>query len=89
MNIKFSPIRDTIAAGVGLMGAGVGIFGGLAKKAFIAEDSSFAKRFAVGTLATLMTGGLGLASYLIASPGRQTQAEIQNAKNDAVNNRYS
>lgn len=86
MSIRFNPIRDTLSALVGFASGGVGLLGTAAKKLFIADDSSFAKKLGVGILATVFTGGLGLFPYLLAGPG--ARRELQDTKGIIVDNRY-
>lgn len=86
MTIRFNPIRDTISTLVGIAGAGIGVGGTVAKKLFIADDSSLAKKIGVGLLATIATGGAGLLPYLIAGPG--AKHELQGEKGFIVDNRY-
>lgn len=84
--MKFNALRDSLSGIVGILGGGVGLGGSAAKKFLIADDSSMGKKIGIGALATLVTGGLGLIPYLLASPGAKT--EVQSAKKDIVNNRY-
>lgn len=92
----FNPVRDSIAGGISLvygMTAGpLGTLGGLVgtgfKKAFVAEDSSFMKKFLVGAAATLMTAGFGLIPYLVAAPGAESKKDVQATRSNVVDNRY-
>ncbi|MBI4821939.1 MAG: hypothetical protein HY791_37120 [Deltaproteobacteria bacterium] len=93
---KFNPVRDTISAGIavawGFTGGPLGLAGGLVgagfKKAFVAEDSSFMKKFMVGAAATLLTAGFGLLPYLIAAPGAESKKDVQSTRSQVVDNRY-
>jgi hypothetical protein len=84
--MQFNALRDVASGAVGVLGGGVGLAGTAAKKFLIADDSSMGKKVGIGALATLFTGGLGLIPYLLAAPGAKT--EVQNAKQDIVDNRY-
>ncbi|MBI2377459.1 MAG: hypothetical protein HYV07_25890 [Deltaproteobacteria bacterium] len=93
---RFNPVRDTLSGGIslafGLAGGPLAAAGGLVgagfKKAFIAEDSSFAKKFFVGVAATLITGGFGFLPYLIAAPGVESKKDVQQTRSSVVDNRY-
>ena len=86
---NISPVRDSISALLGVATAGAGLVGTAAKKFLISPDDSFGKRFMVGLCATLMTGGAALLPYLVATPGQDAQADLQNARQNIVDGRYN
>lgn len=86
MTIRFNPIRDTVSSLIGFASGGLGLGGTLAKKLFIADDSSMLKKIGVGALATFLTAGTGLLPYLVAGPG--AKHELADAKSSIVDNRY-
>jgi hypothetical protein len=88
MKVNFSPVRDTISAGVGVLFGGAGLVGTAAKKVLIAKGDGFGKRFLVGLAATFFTGGAALLPYLIATPGREAKADVQAARSNIVDDRY-
>lgn len=87
MNLKFD-LRDIPATAIGVMLGGVGLVGVAAKKFFIAADDPLMKKILVGAAATFVTGGAALFPYLIASGGKETQAELAAARAQVVSNRY-
>ncbi len=90
MGIRFNPVRDTLSAFTGwALGNGglTGLLGTAAKKAFIRDDSSRAKKFGVGLLTWFFAGIPGVLAYLIAGNGGR--GDVQKARNDATTNRYS
>ncbi len=86
MTIRLNPIRDTISTVIGLSSGLVGFSGTIAKKAFIADDSSLLKKIGVGALVTLFTAGTGLLPYLIAGAG--ARHDLSNAKASIIDKRY-
>ena len=88
MKINFSPLRDGISAGLGVISGGVGLWGTAAKKTLIAPDDGLGKRFMVGLAATVFTGGTGFLPYIIAKPGREAEADVQHVRSQAVDDRY-
>ena len=86
--MKVNGFRDSVSTLWGLASGGAGLIGTAAKKGLINEDDGFGKRLAVGTAATLLTGGLGLIPYLIATPGGESKADVQNARSQSFNDRY-
>ena len=87
-DMKFKPTRDIASGVIGFLSGGVGLAGTAAKKFFIAQDDSFAKKFLVGLGTVVLTGGTALIPYLLASPGQHTKAEIQHERGNIVDNRY-
>ena len=92
--MKIAPIRDSISTALGLapMASGLpplGLIGTAFKKAFISEGDSFGKRFWVGVAATIGSAGAGLIPYLIATPGREAQADVQATRGNAAADFYN
>lgn len=86
--MKFSPVRDIASSVLGVAFGGVGLVGTAAKKFLVAQDDSFAKRFTIGAIATVVTGGAALLPFLVAKAGRETKAEVAAARQNVVDGRY-
>ncbi len=89
MGIRFNPVRDTLSAIAGYTfgnGGLTGLLGTAAKKLFIRDDSSTAKKWGVGLLTAFFAGVPGLLAYLIAGNGGR--GDVQSARDDIVRNRY-
>ncbi|MEE2903161.1 MAG: hypothetical protein VYC39_12585 [Myxococcota bacterium] len=92
--MKFSPIRDTLSAALGVapMYVGLppfGLIGTAAKKAFIKENDSFVKKALIGIAAMIASGGAGLIPYIVAAPGQEVQKDVQACRTQVANDRYS
>lgn len=89
MRMNFKPVQDGLSVGVGLFtSGGIGLAGTAAKKLLIRQDDGFAKRFMVGLVATLATGGTGFVPYFVASPGLDAKADVQAARANAADQRF-
>ena len=92
--MKFSPVRDSISAALGVapMYVGIppfGLIGTAAKKMFIKENDSFAKKFFIGIAAMIASGGAGLIPYMIAAPGQEAQKDVQACRSAVAETRYN
>ena len=86
--MKINGFRDSVSALVGFASGGAGLVGTAAKKTLINEGDSFGKRFGVGLAASLLTGGLAIIPYLLATPGGEAKADVQNSRAQSFNDRY-
>jgi hypothetical protein len=87
--MKFSALRDIPATLIGASSGLIGLAGVAAKKFFISADDSFTKKFVVGVAVSVATAGTALIPYLLTAPGQETKAELNAARRNAVDNRYT
>ncbi len=91
--MKFSPIRDTLSTALAVAPLYVGLppfglIGTAAKKMFIKENDSFAKKFFIGIAAMIGSGGAGLIPYLVAAPGQEAEKDVQACRTAVADDRY-
>ena len=95
--MQWGPVRDAFATLFTITSGGAGGVGMAAKKALIADDSSFLKKAGVMLLASVASQALipvpwsGLAAavtFVTTKPGSASEAELQGARQSVVDKRY-
>ena len=92
--MKFSPVRDTLGTALAVapilaVGNPLGLIGVAAKKAFIKDNDSFAKKALIGIAAMIASGGAGLIPYLVTAPGQEAQKDVQACRTAVATQRYN